>query len=277
MNATTDALMARYPARAVETSAGVITLREAGEGEPCVLLHGVGSSSGSWIPFLDTFRGYRLYAWDAPGYGGSAPLAMPAPRAADYARSLNALLDALGITKFRLVGHSLGALIAGAFAATQGARVTQLALLDPAAGYGLSSAEARQKMLDGRMKMLYELGPERMAAERGAALVSPEASEQAIEFVRWSMRNIHIEGYAQAVRMLAEGRLIEDAAQYAGPVRVMCGTKDTVTPEEGCRQVAAAFAHGTYRSLPGLGHASYVESPPLVDGELSSFFSEVKA
>ena len=86
-------------------------------------------------------------------------------------------------------------------------------------------------------------------------------------------RNIHVAGYAQAVRMLAEGRLIEDARKYSGAVLVMCGSKDTVTPEDGCRKVAAAFANSSYETLPGLGHASYVESPRMVADAIDRFFA----
>jgi pimeloyl-ACP methyl ester carboxylesterase len=58
----------------------------------------------------------RVLAWDAPGYGNSAPLApMAMPGAADYAERLWAWLDALGpqaAAPLVLVGHSLGALMA---------------------------------------------------------------------------------------------------------------------------------------------------------------------
>jgi len=49
-----------------------ISYREAGAGPALVLLHGIGSSSASWLFQLESLAGYRLIAWDAPGYGGSA-------------------------------------------------------------------------------------------------------------------------------------------------------------------------------------------------------------
>ncbi len=281
-----DQRIAAFPVREAKTAAGTVCYRECGKGEPVLLLHGVGSSSASWVDFMacagEALRGRRLIAWDAPGYGDSSRLPQDAPMAADYAGALHAMLDTLGVNQFELIGHSLGALIAGAFAAAHPARVRALIMLDPAGGYGASTDEVRQKMIDGRLRMLAELGPKGMAEQRGAALLSPKASVEAIDLVKWSMGRVDVKGYEQAVRMLARGRLAEDAAKYvgsppAGPVSVMCGTEDTVTPEEGCRRIAAACRGAEYRSLPGLGHAGYVENPSMVAAEIARFLGRTMA
>ena len=47
-------------------------------------------------------------------------------------------------------------------------------------------------------------------------------------------------GHAQAAQMLAGAHLPEDVARYPGPLLVACGSADTVTPEPGCRAIAAA-------------------------------------
>ena len=281
-----DQRIAAFPVREAKTAAGTVCYRECGAGEPVLLLHGVGSSSASWVDFMacagETLRGRRLIAWDAPGYGDSTRLSEDAPLAADYAGALQSLLDTLGIHQFVLIGHSLGALIAGAFAVVHPARVRALILLDPAGGYGAATDEVRQKMVDGRLRMLAELGPKGMAEQRGAALLSPKASAEAVDLVKWSMGRVDVKGYEQAVRMLAQGRLAEDAAKYAGaplpgPVSVMCGTEDTVTPEDGCRRIAVACRGAEYRSLPGLGHAGYVENPRMVAAEIARFLSHAHA
>lgn len=275
-----------FPVKKANIGTGCVCYRECGAGEPMLLLHGVGSSSASWVDFMavagDMLPGKRLLAWDAPGYGDSTHLPQAVPAAADYAAVLEALLKSLGEEKIILVGHSLGALIAGAFAVANPDNVRALILLDPAGGYGASPPEARQKMIDGRLRMLSELGPKGMAEQRSAALLSPKASDEAIALVKWSMSRVDVRGYEQAVRMLAEGRLAEDAAKFASasltaPVAVMCGTEDTVTPEEGCRKIATACRGAVYRSLPGLGHASYVESPRSVAAEFARFLGQSMA
>jgi pimeloyl-ACP methyl ester carboxylesterase len=116
-----------------------------------------------------------------------------------------------------------------------------------------------------------EMGPEGLAKARAAALLSKNASAEALELVRWNMSRLHPRGHEQAARMLAHGNLMADAARYAGRVLVLCGSEDTVTPEDGCRRVAAAFPNAAYRTLPGVGHASYVENPAQFEAALLDF------
>ena len=238
---------------------------------PLVLLHGIGSASASWLWQLQHFGRERLVlAWDAPGYGVSTALSMAEPLAGDYADALEQLLDALGIGPCILVGHSLGALMAAAFAARHPHQVQRLVLLSPAAGYGLATAAQRQEKLQARLALMQRLGPQGLAAERSGNLLSPAAGAEARALVRWNMAQLDAHGHAQAAQMLASGRLIEDVARYRGPLLVACGSADTVTPEPGCRAIAAAALQGEYRSLPGLGHACYAEDPATVNALLAT-------
>ena len=84
---------------------------EAGDGEPVVLLHGIPESWQCWkhqIPTLATQ--FRVFAFDLKGYGQSDK------REGDYsganvARELIAVLDSLGVDRFRLAGHDWGSII----------------------------------------------------------------------------------------------------------------------------------------------------------------------
>jgi len=66
-------------------TAADITYRESGrkDAPALVLLHGIGSTSAGWRLQYGPLGGhFRVIAWDAPGYGGSKPLAGEAPSAA---------------------------------------------------------------------------------------------------------------------------------------------------------------------------------------------------
>src|SRR6476620_685716 len=100
---------------------GRISYLEAGKGPALVFLHGIGSAARSWRHQIVTFsEGFRVVAWNAPGYAGSTPPKPAIPTAGDYADALQALLNAIGIDRCHLVGHSLGTLIAARFAADHG-------------------------------------------------------------------------------------------------------------------------------------------------------------
>ncbi|HAA91812.1 MAG TPA: alpha/beta hydrolase, partial [Rhodospirillaceae bacterium] len=96
-----------------ELAGGTISYREAGEGQPLLFLHGINIHSGIWgYQFPHFAANYRMIAWDAPSYGGSAPRE---GRIEVYAEALAEFLDELGLEKVMLVGHSMGGIIGGAF------------------------------------------------------------------------------------------------------------------------------------------------------------------
>jgi pimeloyl-ACP methyl ester carboxylesterase len=261
------------PLRQVDAGGRRIAFREAGQGPELVLLHGVGSGSASWRGlFAELSRRYHVTAWDAPGYGGSDALPAPDPSATDYANALYDLCAALGIAQMNLVGHSLGALIAAAFCTRHPAMVTRLVLANPAAGYGAATDDVRKTRIEGRLVDMRELGPTGLAAKRAAVLLSPIARPEAVASVRAVMSALRPDGYAQALRMLGNANILDDAAAIARPTLVLGSTKDTVTPEEGCRRIAASISDARYVSLPGPGHASYVESPRMFAEQLVRFF-----
>src|SRR5216683_3463217 len=98
-----------------------------------VLLHGAGFDHTTWALHSRWFahHGYCVLAPDLPGHGRS--VGAPLRAIADMADWTAALLDAAGAAKARLVGHSMGSLIALETAARHPARVSALSLIGTAA------------------------------------------------------------------------------------------------------------------------------------------------
>jgi pimeloyl-ACP methyl ester carboxylesterase len=264
--APATALIARYPLAKRTVAHGAVSYREAGAGPALVCLHGIGSQSGSWVRQIEGLAPhFRVVAWDAPGYGESDRLPAETPSAGDYAGALAALLDGLGIARATLVASSLGALVAGAFAARWPQRARSLVLLNPAGGYGGATAQEREEKLAVRLDRLARLGPNGMAEDPSPGMLSAAASAEARALAAWSTAGLRPDGYAQAARMLANGRLVDDAARYPGPVLVVGTTADTITPPAGCERIARAFPAGRFRLLEGPGHLSYLDVPATVN------------
>jgi pimeloyl-ACP methyl ester carboxylesterase len=260
-----EARIAAFPARTVSVGGKALSFREAGQGKALVLLHGIGSGSASWLFQLEELsQAYRIIAWDAPGYGESDAFALENPFPEDYARALSILLNALQVQSFVLVAQSLGCLIAASYA--RSFPLEKMLLISPAGGYA-----GNYSKIQDRLQQLDQLGPEGLAEKRAAGMLSPTPPPAALELVRWSYRRIRPEGYRQAARCLANGNIREDAPQFRGNVLVACGSADTVTPEAGCKDIAAAFPNAGYRSLPGLGHASQAEGPGPVNAMIRGF------
>lgn len=232
---------------------------------PLVLLHGIGSASASWLRQLQHCgRERSVLAWNAPGYGGSGALPMEAPTAGDYARSMWAWLDALGVDQVTLVGHSLGALMAAAATKSAPHRVRHLVLLAPALGYATAAPEVRAAKLNDRLRKLAALGPQGMADKRGAAMLSGNATPEQIDFIKAVMAQIEPHGYAQAARMLSGGDLASDLAVITCAITVASGSADVITPPAGC-QLAAKAARTRWIDLGAAGHACPLEAAEVVN------------
>ncbi|TNF17261.1 MAG: alpha/beta hydrolase [Rhodobacteraceae bacterium] len=248
------------------TSQGIAFLERPGAGAPLVLLHGIGSNASSFTPLLAHLPdSLRVIAWNAPGYAGSDPLAPGWPQAQDYAAALGGLLDRLEVARAALLGHSLGALMAAAFAVAHPARVTHLTFAAPAIGHGVTPGAELSAAAQARIDDLERLGAAAFAAARAPRLVHrPEDNPETLVLVQATMGQVTLPGYGQAARMLASGRLLDDAARLRVPADVIVGAEDRVTPPEGARRLHAALPEGLRgrcTELPDLGHALYQQDP----------------
>ena len=106
-----------------------------GDGAPLLLLHGLGDSSHDWDLILPALlqAGFRVYALDLPGHGGSAWLAQAADYTAqNFSASLEAWIAGLELAEhLYLVGHSLGGYLALDYTIRHPAAVRSLALISP--------------------------------------------------------------------------------------------------------------------------------------------------
>lgn len=245
--------------RRARCSHGEITWREAGAGPALVLLHGIGSGAASWQgQFEGLAQRYRVLAWDAPGYGESQALAQPAPLAADYAQALDEWLVAAQVHHAIVLGHSLGAIIAAAWAATHPRKVTALVLASPARGYGCAGPAVRDAKYRERLEMVERWGVGGLAQRRAADLCAPGADATAIECVRHNMARVTPAGYRQAAYLLAFDDLMSHLRRAPRPRAVLCGSLDGITPPAACEAVARETG-AAFMSLEGVGHAAYVE------------------
>jgi 3-oxoadipate enol-lactonase len=121
--------------RAIETAAGIrLAYRVWGSAgaPPLVLLHGLGSAAGDWEGVAPAFAlHWRVYAPDLRGHGRSG-------RPGDYSMELMeadvlGFLDALGLDRVDLIGHSMGGLVGYLLAGDHPGRVGRLILEDVAA------------------------------------------------------------------------------------------------------------------------------------------------
>tara|TARA_R110002153_G_scaffold271355_1_gene438613 strand:+ start:22846 stop:23712 length:867 start_codon:yes stop_codon:yes gene_type:complete len=268
------ARLAQYPLQLMTEKEIAISYRENGvkSATTIVFLHGIGSGSASWLQQLESkFGGCRLIAWDAPGYGDSSLMADSPSESQAYAERLLMFITHLQLDKIHLVGHSLGAIVAAAFAKSWPDKIQSLTLVNPALGYGRSSKKIRNEILNARIADIEKTGVEGMANISPLRLLSANAQQTAFDIVQLNTRRLRHYGYSQAASLLVSSDLIADIENYTKPVLVLYGAEDIVVPEENALLVAKVCQSGIFQKIPDAGHAAYIEQANVFERLLLSF------
>ncbi len=133
----------------IDIPLGRITgLRGGRDGAARVLaLHGWLDNAASFVPLAAHLDDIELVAIDLPGHGRSVHL----PPGAHYTfeaavHHVLDVADALGWTRFRLLGHSMGAGIASLVAASAPERIERLACIEALGGLAHPAEDAARRM-----------------------------------------------------------------------------------------------------------------------------------
>ena len=225
-----------------------------------VLLHGAGFDHSTWALHSRWFahHGYGVLAPDLPGHGRSAGI--PLATIAEMADWTAALLDAAGATSARLVGHSMGSLIALETAARHPARVSALGLIGTAAtmtvGPDLLTAAAANDHSAVDMVSIWGLG---FQAELGGSLAPGLWMHSGAQRVLEQCRPGVLFNDLSACN--AYQNALAAAARITVPTTLVLGERDMMTPAKAGKALAAALPNSRTVVLPGAGHMMMVERP----------------
>ncbi len=194
--------------------AGSLFVDDGGEVEPAVLfLHSLAGNSGQWSEELERLRrsGRRAVALDLRGHGRSDPPAEGNFIVDAYASDALAAADGIGLERFVLVGHSMGAAVAARVATRAPERVSRLLLVD--------GAHAREEPSPDERSWLEALGTEaypELIEEFWRSILA--ASEPDVrERVLADLRSTAGRTVVASFRGLVAHDPLEDLRSYAGP------------------------------------------------------------
>lgn len=253
--------------------ARIDVLVEGDDGDAVVLIHGFPLTREIWDAQAATLaRTHRVLRPDLRGMGASnvpdGPYLMET-----LASDIAAALDACGIERAALVGHSLGGYVALAFARMFSERVTRLALVcSRIAADAPNTAALRQESAD-RIERTGRTSPD--LDTYATRLLAPQTLKNKPEIVarvRETIARIDPRGAAAMLRGMAVRAAADDIApDLTVPVLMIAGAADALIPMEEARAIAQAFPNGRLELCRESGHLPMLEEPARVTEALEAF------
>ncbi len=263
---------------------------ELGEGDPLLFVHGLSGSWPNWLEQLPAFaREHRVIAMDLPGFGHS-----PMPRApitiSEYARILDGLCDALGVSAATVVGNSMGGFVSAELAIAFPQRVERLVLVSAA---GISTY--RHRRVERVEPYLRRLAP-MLAAYTGwtaarsdwitrrpglrnmtLGTVTRHPSRLPAALAAEQLRGAGKPGFMQALRANIDYPIAERLPEIACPTLIVWGAEDMVIPVEDADMFERLIGNSRKVVFEGTGHMAMLERPAAFNELLGEFIAEEPA
>lgn len=239
-----------------------IYYEERGQGEPLVLIMGLGATTLGWASQIPTLsREYRVVAFDNRGAGRSDKPAIryTIPMFADDTAGL---MDTLGIASAHVYGQSMGGLIAQELALRHPRRVRTLVLGSTLCGGRNSVAPSMESV--ALLASLNNLSPEE-SAEKGLALNYSEEfiAREHDALVQRSLRESELrpppDAWSRQALAAMHHTTYDRLPQIACPTLVITGDDDKIVPPENSRILAERIPGARLVTLPKAGHGYLVE------------------
>ncbi len=269
--------LAEAPGSIIEIGGLRIHYVEAGAGSPVVLIHGW---NGSTFDYRYTFAAlserHRVVAIDLKGYGFSAR-----PPKGDYTHTAQAglvcrLMDALGIERAVVVGHSMGGGVAQSLALHHPERVSRLVLVD-----SVTHHEFRRTRFSHAVPAvlpvvaLFALRPS--FRERALRYAVHDPAYVTPDTIDGHFRPLRMKGHLRAQAQQIKSRRNEEPLEphrIRAPTLLLWGEHDRVMPIEHGRELASLIPTARLVVVPSAGHLPLAEQPAFCNRELLAFLSE---
>ncbi len=233
-------------------------LAGAADAPVVTFVHGLVASLEHWssVSRVLSAQGFRVLRYDLRAHGSTTALQEPCSRH-DLAADLVGLLDALGIARTAVIGHSAGGVIAQQTALDFPERVSALGLIgtssacnDKAAGWYSQCIEVARDKGGAALMQLMGANPEKVAVPDGPGIVP----------VIEAMRSLNTDPLTERLRALQV------------PTLIIVGDKDFLGVG-GSVILSRAIGGSELEIVPGRGHGIYQEDPDWFAQRLGTFLT----
>ncbi len=237
--------------RWVDLDGARLHYQRAGAGTPVVLIHGLSASSRWWERNVDALAGqFEVYVIDLFGFGRSRRQQRFV--LSDAAALLVRWMDALGIERAHVVGHSMGGFIAVQLAAGFPERVARLVLVDAAVPLPRQSPLRHATSLGRQLRGT----PPRFL---------PMLATDALRAGPWTILN--------AAEQLLTADIEPELAGIQAPVLLVWGERDTLVPPVVADRLVELLPDARLVMVSGAGHTPMWERPNDFNEAVIAFLS----
>jgi 3-oxoadipate enol-lactonase len=259
-----------------------LEVRETGAGPALLLVHGFGGAKEDFADHVDTLAArYRVVLFDHRGHGESdGPDDVGAYSLDRLAADTLQVVDALGIDRFRLLGHSMGGMVARRLVLGHPERVDALILMDTSPGpvpgldpdlIDLAASIAIEQGKDTLKPLLDEAATletpsyQRLLRERPGYQEFVDYKWAALSGVMWG---------AIARDLSRQPDQLRELAGVSSPTLVIVGAQDEPF-FDASHAMAATIPGARLVVVPDAGHSPQFENPSVWFDALDAFLREI--
>ena len=231
----------------------------SGKGPPVLLIHGLGSDHRGWEYQEDDMKQhFRLVVPDLRGHGQSEGGFTDFIPAHQFAEDLDHLLTHLHIDKARVVGHSLGGIVAQQFALDYPNRVERLVLVGTTPKVTEEIADVvlgwREAQLEDGMEAYFWA-----TVRSGFTPQWVKNNPDIINHLKERAADVKIEGAVAAGLGLAMTDLVDRLPEISAPTLIIHGDQDGIINIKMGRLINKGIRGSTFHVFKGCGHSPTVE------------------
>jgi 2-succinyl-6-hydroxy-2,4-cyclohexadiene-1-carboxylate synthase len=251
----------------IETNGVQYHVKEVGDGEPLLLLHGFTGSGENWSPYILEWSGqFKLIIVDIIGHGNSeSPKDQERYQMDRVVEDLHFILQHLNINKINLLGYSMGGRLALSFAANYPNVIRSLVL--ESSSPGLKTEEERQIRVANDEKLARKINEGGLAAfiDFWESIPLFETQKRLTPEIQNALRTQRLKndplGLANSLIGMGTGSQLSWWTKLASmefPVLLLCGEEDV----KFCRiaeEMDNLLPNSVLKVIPKSGHAIHVE------------------
>jgi pimeloyl-ACP methyl ester carboxylesterase len=241
-----------------------------------VLIHGYTDNARDWVPMLPYLsKRYRLILVDIRGHGQSSKPECCYTRL-DFAYDIKLLLDALGVHKADIVGHSLGSIIAQTFAEYWPERTAHVVLISSTGGEPPGRPKQPGFDFAAEIRKLKEPidpdSPFMIAWWDSPTPVDPDFIRRQRKDAAGIPLRVWLAVLDQALPAgNVYGDLQSTLPRLKAPTLLIWGSKDPIMGEDVRQSLRDALPHAQVKIFDGLGHNPFWEDPRGVAHAVNAF------